>query len=339
MDVPWWVWTGAAACFVVLVAAEVVFVERKPGGFTIRDAAIWVSGSIALAVVLGIGIGAHWGGVYASEFFTVYLTEYSLSVDNLFLFMLILSAFAVPSANQHRALMAGVLLSLVLRVTAICLGTAVFSMCQEILCPFGLFLLYTAGKLVMTNDTGDNEIEHNRALRLARKKLPITSGYHGTKLFVRAGGKIWVTPMVVVMVAIGSTDVLFATDSLPAVFGLTRQPFLMLAATALALMGLRHLYFLLGGLLRQVRYLSTSLSVILGFIGIKLILESLHDNTIPFINNGKGLPVPTFDTTVTLGVIGGTLAVGMLASMFSARRHNPRRSQEHAADGSGAFSL
>jgi tellurite resistance protein TerC len=258
-------------------------------------------------------------------------------VDNLFIFLVIMSAFAVPPIHQHKVLLVGILLALVLRGIFIAIGAAVIAQFSWIFYVFGAFLVYTAYRLSRSGIGGgeDEEYHENRMTRLTRRLLPVTREYHGSKVFTRVNGRRFATPLFIVMVAIGSADVIFAVDSIPAIFGLTKEPFLVFTANAFALMGLRQLYFLLGGLLRELHYLSIGLSIILGFIGVKMILEALHSNALPFINNGKGIPVPTINIGLSLAVIIGVLAITALASVIKTRRDQAaaRRHPEPANHG------
>lgn len=321
MNVPAWVWIATLAGLLLLLAIDLVIVDRKPHEVTISEATRWVTFYIACAAVFGIGIWFFTGGVYAGEFFAGYITEYSLSVDNLFIFLVIMSAFAVPPIHQHKVLLVGILLALVLRGVFIAIGAAVIAQFSWVFYLFGAFLVWTAYKLSRSGIGGDEEeYQENRVTKLARRFLPVTDGYHGSRVFTKISGRRMATPMFIVMVAIGSADIMFAVDSIPAIFGLTKEPFLVFTANAFALMGLRQLYFLLGGLLRELHYLSVGLAVILGFIGLKMILEALHSNSLPFINNGQGLPVPTINIGLSLTVIIGILAITAVASIIKARR-------------------
>jgi tellurite resistance protein TerC len=320
MNVPAWVWVATLGGLLLLLAIDLVIVDRKPHEVTIGEAARWVTFYIACAVAFGIGIWMLVGGVYAGEFFAGYITEYSLSVDNLFIFLVIMSAFAVPPIHQHKVLLVGILLALILRGIFIAIGAAVIAQFSWVFYLFGLFLVYTAYRLSRSGLGEQEEYKENRVTRLTRRFLPVASEYHGSKVFAKINGRRLATPMFIVMVAIGSADVMFAVDSIPAIFGLTKEPFLVFTANAFALMGLRQLYFLLGGLLRELHYLSLGLSVILGFIGVKMILEALHSNALPFINGGKGLPVPTINIALSLTVIIGILTLTAIASVIKSRR-------------------
>lgn len=320
MFVPVWVWFATIVGLLVLLAIDLFVVDRKPHEVTIGEAARWVCFYVGCAVVFGIGLWIFAGSQPAGEFFAGYLTEYSLSVDNLFVFVIIMGTFAVPVIHQHKVLLIGIMVALMMRGVFIAAGAAVISAFSAVFYLFGAFLIYTAWRLAVSGDDGDEEFRENVMLRVVRRILRVTPEYHGAKSVVRIERRWYVTPMLVVMVAIGTTDLLFALDSIPAVFGLTKEPFLVFAANAFALMGLRQLYFLLGGLLRKLVYLSIGLAVILGFIGVKLILEAVHDNSLPFLNGGEPIPVPTISISLSLVVIVAVLAVTTVASLLRVRR-------------------
>ena len=326
MNVPVWIWLATVAGLIVLLVIDLVIVDRKPHEVTVGEAARWVTFYIACAVLFGIGIWMFSGGVYAGEYFAGYITEYSLSVDNLFIFLVIMSAFKVPPIHQHKVLLVGIVLALVLRGIFIAVGAAAISQFSWVFYVFGAFLVYTAVKLSKSNigKEGEEEYEENRVTKWARKLFPVTDEYHEARVFTRIDGKKYATPLFIVMIAIGSADVMFAVDSIPAIFGLTKEPFLVFAANAFALMGLRQLYFLLGGLLKRLVYLSVGLAVILGFIGVKMILEALHTNTLPFINGGEHLNVPTVGIEVSLTVIIGVLVITAVASLLKTRKDDRR---------------
>ncbi|MFS8098463.1 TerC family protein [Lentzea alba] len=320
MNVPAWMWIATIVGLLVLLAVDLVIVDRKPHEVTIGEAARWVVFYVAMAVVFGVGIWYFSGGQYATEFFAGYITEYSLSVDNLFIFLIIMTTFKVPAIHQHKVLLIGILLALVMRGIFIAAGAALISQFSWVFFIFGAFLIYTGWQLARENHDEEEEYKENLMLRMVRKVFPVTPDFHGSKSFIKIDGKRFVTPMFIVMVAIGSTDLLFALDSIPAIFGLTKEPFLVFTANAFALMGLRQLYFLLGGLLAKLVYLSIGLSVILGFIGVKLILEALHTNNLPFLNGGEPFHVPTIGIEVSLSVIIGVLAITTIASLLKVKR-------------------
>jgi tellurite resistance protein TerC len=297
----------------VLVAVD-FFVGRKPHTVSLREAGLWGIFWILAAGIFCAGLWRLGGSREASEFLAGYVTEKSLSVDNLFVFVLIMTRFAVPTELRQRVLLVGVLLALVLRTAFIALGAAAVASFTWIFFVFGAVLVWTAWKLVSGGGETEEEFHENALLRRVRRTVPSTEGYRGTRLTVREGGRRLVTPLFVVIVAIGTTDLLFALDSIPAIFGLTKDPYIVFTANAFALMGLRQLYFLLGGLLNRLIYLSYGLSAILGFIGVKLFLEALPS---------VGVHGPHISTSLSLAVIGGVLAVTAAASLIVARRRGP----------------
>ncbi len=320
MSVPAWLWFVTVGGLLAVILADLLLVNHRPHAVTVREATRWVLFYVALAVVFGLGIWFFAGGTYAGEFFAGYITEYSLSVDNLFVFVIIMSAFSVPAEHQHRVLLVGIVIALVMRGIFIAVGAAAIASFSWVFYIFAVILIATAVNLARQGTEHDQEYHENAALRALRRLLPVTKEFHGAKTVVRVDGKRMVTPMLVVMLAIGSTDLLFALDSIPAIFGLTQEPFLVFTANAFALMGLRQLYFLLGGLLSRLVYLSYGLAIILAFIGVKLILEALHENTLPFINGGEHVPVPTIGIVASLSVIIGVLAITTVASLIKAKR-------------------
>ncbi|MEV4315232.1 TerC family protein [Actinocrispum sp. NPDC049592] len=334
MIVPVWLWIATVAGLLILLAIDLVIVDRKPHEVTIGEAARWVVFYVACAVVFGLGLWFFAGGQPAGEFFAGYITEYSLSVDNLFIFLVVMAAFKVPAIHQHKVLLIGILLALAMRSVFILLGAAVIANFSWVFYLFGAFLIYTAWTFLRSkHDEEEEEYKENAATRLARRFLPVTKEYHGAKSFVRINGKRLVTPMFIVMIAIGTADLLFAVDSIPAIFGLTKEPFLVFSANAFALMGLRQLYFLLGGLLNKLVYLPIGLAVILAFIGVKLVLEALHSNELPFINGGDPIAVPVPNIAVSLGVIISVLAVTTVASLIKSKR-TAAKEQEPVTTGS-----
>jgi tellurite resistance protein TerC len=321
VNVPAWLWIATIVGLLVLLAVDLVIVDRKPHEVTIGEAARWVVFYVAVAALFGLAIWGLFGGQYAGEYFAGYITEYSLSIDNLFIFLIIMTTFKVPAIHQHKVLLIGILLALMMRGAFIAAGAALISQFSWVFYIFGAFLIYTGWQLARENhDDDEEEFKENLMLRMVRKVFPVADEYHGSRSFIKIDGKRFVTPMFIVMVAIGSTDLLFALDSIPAIFGLTKEPFLVFTANAFALMGLRQLYFLLGGLLSKLVYLSVGLSVILGFIGVKLILEALHTNSLPFLNGGEPLHVPTIGIEVSLSVIIGVLAITTVASLLKVKR-------------------
>ncbi len=294
---------------------------RKPHAPSLRESGFWSAVFIGLAVVFGVVVFAIWGPTYGGEYFAGYVTEKALSVDNLFVFVIIMSTFAVPREYQQKVLTIGIVLALVMRGAFIAVGAAAINAYSWVFYLFGAFLIYTAIKLIREHgDEVENEKEReNRIVSLVRKVYPTTDEYHGDKLFTRIDGKRFATPMLLALAAIGFTDILFALDSIPAIYGLTSEPYLVFTANAFALMGLRQLFFLIGGLLERLVYLSYGLSVILAFIGVKLVLHALHENTLSFVNGGEHVAVPEISTWLSLGVIVGVLVVTTVASLLKTR--------------------
>ncbi|KAB8195050.1 TerC/Alx family metal homeostasis membrane protein [Nonomuraea phyllanthi] len=313
MTVPVWAWLAVIGGLLVVLAIDLWIVDRgEAREFSMRQAGYWVTFYVALAAVFGAILWVTFGPGKAGEFFAGYITEYSLSVDNLFIFFIIMSRFAVPRAYQHKVLLVGILLALVMRGIFIALGAAALERFSWLFYVFGAFLVYTAVNLVRQHLKGEeDEFNENVVLRWVRRAFPTTEGYVGSKVTVKIDGKRMVTPMLIVMVAIGSTDLLFALDSIPAIFGLTQDAFIVFTANAFALMGLRQLYFLLGGLLQRLVYISYGLAFILGFIGVKLILEALHASHVSW--------APEIPIWVSLSVIGATMVVTTVASLVKAR--------------------
>ena len=320
MNVPLWLWLATIGGLLAVILADLFLVDHQPHAVTVREATRWVLFYVALAVAFGIGMWVFAGGVAAGEFFAGYITEYSLSVDNLFVFVIIMAAFKVPVMHQHRVLLVGIVIALVMRGGFIAVGAAAIQAFSWVFYLFAAVLIVTAVNVARQGTDHDEEFSENALLRLMRRVVPVTPEFHGSRSFVRVAGRRMVTPMLVVMVAIGSTDLLFALDSIPAIFGLTQEPYLVFTANAFALMGLRQLYFLLGGLLSKLVYLSYGLSVVLGFIGVKLVLHALHENNLPFLNGGQPVPVPEIGIAVSLSVIVGVLAVTTVASLIAVRR-------------------
>ncbi|MCZ4096273.1 MULTISPECIES: TerC family protein [Streptomyces] len=322
MDVSLTMWALTIAGLCALIAVDFL-IGRKPHDVTIKEAGIWTVVWIVLAALFGLGLALFAGGQPAGEFFAGFITEKSLSVDNLFVFVLIMSKFAVPTKYQQRVLLVGVLIALVLRAVFIAGGAAIIANFSWVFYIFGAFLIWTAWKLIKEAlaDPEEEEFEENKLLKLVEKRVPSTDKYHGTKLFIVENGKRLMTPMLVVMLAIGTTDVLFALDSIPAIFGLTQDPYIVFTANAFALMGLRQLYFLIGGLLKKLVHLSYGLSVILGFIGVKLVLHAMHES---------GVNVPEISIPVSLGVIVAVLAVTTVTSLFASKKQAAAEAAEAA---------
>ncbi|MEV4381339.1 TerC family protein [Streptosporangium sp. NPDC049644] len=312
MIVPVWAWLAVIGGLLVVLAFDLWIVDRgEPREFSLKQAGFWVSFYVTLAVIFGIVLWISAGPTSAGQFFAGYITEYSLSVDNLFVFYIIMTRFAVPRVYQHKVLLVGILMALVMRSIFIALGAAALANFGWLFYVFGLFLIYTAVQLVRQFGQ-EEDLPENAVLRWARRVLPHTDDYVGSKVVVKVNGRRMVTPLLIVMIAIGTTDLLFALDSIPAIFGLTTDAFIVFTANAFALMGLRQLYFLLGGLLQRLVYLSYGLAFILGFIGVKLILEALHSSGVSW--------APEVPIWVSLSVIVVTMAVTTVISLVKVRR-------------------
>lgn len=302
----------------VLLIADLLIVGRRPHVPSMKESAIWVSFYVGLAVIFGAVVWGVGGVTPAAEFYAGWLMEYSLSVDNLFVFVIIMARFAVPREQQQRVLMVGIIMALIFRAAFILAGAALIEQFMWLFYIFGAFLIYTAIHQAMPQSEEDkDDYKENVLIRQMRKVLPLHHQYDGAKLRTTVDGRRLFTPLIIVFLAIGSTDVLFAVDSIPAIFGITKDPFIVFSTNLFALMGLRQLYFLLGGLLDRLVYLPYALSAILGFIGVKLILEALHTNSISWINDGHGFHwAPEIPIWLSLTVIVVSLVVGTVASLI-----------------------
>ena len=314
----WWLTIGLTTALLIF---DVVVIGRRAKEPSRREVTVALICYLGLAIAFGIGVWLVAGHQYGTEFFAGWLTEYSLSVDNLFIFLIIMAKFGVPRAYQQSALLIGIVLALVMRGIFIAVGAAAINNFSWIFYLFGLFLVYTAVRLAKEGTNDDDEYEENRLIRWLEHRLPATSQWHGTASFVKENGRRLITPMFIVIVALGTTDLLFALDSIPAIYGLTDEPYLVLTANIFALMGLRQLYFLIGGLLQRLVYLSYGLAFLLAFIGVKLVLHALHENELTFVNGGHHVGwAPDIPIWLSLAVIVGTLAVTTVASLLRSRR-------------------
>jgi tellurite resistance protein TerC len=316
MDVPTWVWAATIAGIAALLLFDFFFHVRKAHVPTLKEAATWSALYVGIAVLFGVGVLVFGGSQAGGEYFAGYVTEKALSVDNLFVFLIIMASFRVPREDQQKVLLFGIVFALIARTGFIFLGAALINSFAWVFYLFGLILLLTAGNMLKP-DGEESHSADNFIIRLAKKVFHTTEHYDGDKLFTLVDGKRAMTPMLLVMVAIGGTDILFALDSIPAIFGLTQDVFIVFTATAFSLLGLRQLYFLIDGLLDRLIYLSYGLAAILGFIGVKLMLHALHENNVPFINDGEPVSVVEISTAVSLSVIIGVLVVTVIASLVS----------------------
>ena len=310
MDVTLLTWAIVIGAILALIVVDLLTVSRKPHEVMFKEAATWSIFYIGVAIAFGVWVWQTAGSQFGTEYFAAYLVEKSLSVDNLFVFIIILAQFAVPSIYHQRVLMFGVILALVLRAIFIAVGAAALAAFSFTFVIFGAILIWTGVGLFKHWDE-DPSPEDNKLVKIIRKRIAMTDEYDGSKIFTRQNGKRIATPMFLVMIAIASTDLLFALDSIPATFGVTQEPFLVFAANAFALLGLRALYFLLKGLLDKLVYLSLGLSIILMFIGVKLIMTYVHEIV---------TEVPKIPTLVSLAVIGAILVISTVASFIKVRK-------------------
>jgi TerC family integral membrane protein len=309
-----WILTGLG--FVAIVVLDLVVIARRKSAVTMRQATLWVIFYVALAALFAVGLFVFKSGSSGSEFVAGYITEYSLSVDNLFVLIIIMARFAVPALAVDKVLYIGIVVSMLLRGIFIAAGAAAIAAASWVFYFFGAFLIYTAVKLALEGENDEEDFQENALLRGLRRVLPMTSEYSGPQLATRVNGKRMLTPLVIVIAAISVANVVFALDSIPAIFGLTQDPYIVLTANAFALMGLRQLYFLIGGLLERIIYLNVGLSVILGFIGVKLVIEALHGSHIDHLG---AIPLPEIGIATSLLFILATLTVTVGASLAKTR--------------------
>lgn len=327
MNVTPLIWIITIAVTIAFFVFEFFAHVRKPHEPSIGESARWSAFYIGLALLFGVGIGLVSGWTYGGEYFAGYLTEKALSVDNLFVFLLVMTAFAVPKIYQQKVLLIGIVIALIMRGAFIAVGAALISNFSWIFYIFGALLLFLAYRQAFSH--GDSDIANGKFMGLVRRVLPVHNEYVGDKLFTRIDGRRFVTPMLLVIVAIGFVDLIFAVDSIPAIYGLTEEAYIVFVANAFALMGLRQLYFLIGGLLERLVYLAQGLAVILAFIGVKLVLHALYVNELPFINGGEPLLwVPEIPTSVSLIFIAATITVATIASLMKTRGDRVRESTE-----------
>lgn len=310
MNITTSIWLLTVALILGLLLFDLLASTRKPHDVSFKEATFWSVFYIAVAIIFGVWVWMEHGGQFGKEYFAAYIVEKSLSMDNLFVFLIILTNFAVPSIYHQRVLMVGIVLALIMRAIFIALGAAALEAFSFTFVIFGAILLWTGVKLFQHWDE-DPDPNDNPIVRFAQKRIPFTNEYHGTKLFIKENGKRFATPLLLVMIAIGATDLLFALDSIPATFGVTQEPFLVFAANAFALLGLRALYFLIKNLVNKLIYLSLGLAVILIFIGIKLVMVWAH---------GEWEVVPKISTNTSLLVIATILTVSTVASLIKSKK-------------------
>lgn len=322
--------------FVVLTSIlifDLILVARRPHEPSMKEAGLWVGFYVTLALIFAVLMFIITGPEFGGQFVAGWITEYSLSIDNLFVFIIIMARFSVPRKYQQEVLMVGIIIALILRGIFILVGAAVIENFSWVFYIFGAFLLYTAYKQATDSGEDEEETSDNAMIRKLRKVLPLSEEYDGGKIRTVVDGKKVFTPMIIVFVTIGMTDLLFAVDSIPAIFGLTQSAFIVFTANIFALMGLRQLYFLLGGLMTRLIYLKHALSIILAFIGIKLVFHAMHVNELSFINGGNHITwVPEIGTFVSLAVIVGTIVIATVASLLSPKARAIKAAEELEKD-------
>ncbi len=322
MNVPLEVWAITAIIITAVIFIDLVFQLKRKGDPTFKESAIFTSVFLAAAIGFYFYVDQVWGKPFGSEYLAGFITEYSLSIDNLFIFLIIFTKLAVPEKAKRQALTIGILIALVLRFIFIAIGAVAIARFSWVFYLFGAFLIYTAYTLVRDHfkKHGSEDAPGGKFIDFIKRRVNVTEEYHGSKISIKQNGKRYYTPLLFAMIAIGSADLLFALDSIPAVYGLTKEPYIVFTANAFALLGLRHLFFLLSGLLSRLVYLGIGLSVILAWIGVKLVIHALHENELPFINGGKHFEgLPEISTNTSLGVILVTITIATVASLIKTR--------------------
>lgn len=316
---PFWFEVTSLTVLTLILVLDLLLILKRPHIPSMRESTLWVVFYVVLALIFAGLMFALGGSQQGVEFLAGWLTEYSLSIDNLFVFVIIMGRFAVPKKYQQEALMIGIIMALIFRAIFILLGAQLIENFSWIFYIFGAWLVYTAYKQITHDD--DATPKDNAFVRMLKRRVSFTDGFREGKLRVKENGVWHFTPMVLVLFALGTTDILFALDSIPAIFGITESPFIVFTANLFALMGLRQLYFLLGGLLDRLIYLKFGIAFILAFIGVKLVLHAMHVNELPFINGGEPIAwAPEISTWVSLLVIVAAMAVATIASLGHARR-------------------
>ncbi|PPH22558.1 TerC/Alx family metal homeostasis membrane protein [Rathayibacter toxicus] len=317
LDLPVWFVVGSFVVLSVILAADLALVSRRSRVPSVTESSLWVGFYVALALLFALLLLFQGGGESAGQFVAGWLTEYSLSIDNLFVFVIIMGRFVVPAKLQQTVLLVGIIVALIFRGVFILLGAQLIESFSWIFYLFGAFLVFTA--YTQAFGKKEDEATENLLISLLRRRAKISDSFEGTKLRTTVNGTRYFTPMLIVFLAIGSTDLLFALDSIPAIFGVTESPFIVFTANIFALMGLRQLYFLLGGLIDKLKYITYGIAFILAFIGMKLVLHALHENDLPFLNAGQPVPVWDIETSTSLLVIVASMTVATLASLVALR--------------------
>jgi len=323
MNVSLEVWLITVVVLTAIIVIDLIFQVKRKSEPSFKESAIFSAIFIAAALAFVPVISQIWGAQYGEEYLAGFITEKSLSVDNLFVFLIIFTKLAVPKRAQSEALIVGIMIALVLRFIFIAVGAAAISAFSWVFYLFGAILIYTAYTLVRDHfkDHTEDEAPGGKVIEFFKKRVNYTDEFHGTRVYIKKDGKRFYTPLMFAMIAIGSADILFALDSIPAIYGLTKEPYIVFVANAFALLGLRQLYFLLSGLLLRLKYLGLGLSIILGWIGLKLTIHALQKNELPFINGGKKVDwLPEISTDLSLGVILTTITVATVASLIATRK-------------------
>lgn len=321
---------GALVVLVAILLADVLIIYKRPHLPSLKECSAWIGFYVSLALIFAVVLYFVGGMKPASEFVTGWLLEYSLSVDNLFVFIVIMAKFAVPKKYQQEVLMVGIIIALIARAAFILAGSVIINNFAWVFYIFGVFLLWTAWK--QARDEDDDDDSDSAIMRLVRRMFPVSDHYEGNKIRTVVDGKKLFTPMLLVFVTLGLTDVMFALDSIPAIFSITQNPFLVFTANLFALMGLRQLYFLLGGLMDRLSYLHLGIAVILGFIGVKLLVHAIHEAPLGFLPGFEVLEkIPEIPIWLSLTVILVSMVVATVASLLY-----PPKSQKPAVTGGGA---
>ncbi len=316
LDIPLWFQVSTLTIMTVILIGDLLLILKRPHVPSTKESTVWVSFYIGLALLFAVVLFLMGDSEHAIEFTAGWLTEKSLSIDNLFVFVLIMTQFSVPRKYQQEVLMVGIIIALILRAIFIALGAVLIENLSWIFYIFGAFLVYTAARQLFDTKHEDDRKQESFIVRLLGRFIPIHNEYDGNKLRTKVNGRTMLTPMLIVFITIGITDLVFAVDSIPAIYGITQEPFLVFAANLFALMGLRQLYFLLGDLLDKLRFLKYGVAFILAFIGAKLFFHALHVNELPFINGGEHVEwAPEVSNWTSLGVIFGAIAISTIASI------------------------
>jgi tellurite resistance protein TerC len=320
VPIPLWFEITSIIVMVAVIGFDLVLAYRRPHIPSSRESALWIGFYVGLALIFAVLLFVVGGATPATQFVAGWLTEYSLSIDNLFVFVIIMARFAVPRTIQQEVLMVGIIIALLLRLIFILLGVALIANFGWIFYFFGAFLIYTAIHQIATHGKDDDEDSEGRMIGFLRRHIRITPGFDGAHITTRIDGQRMLTPVLLVFVALGATDLIFALDSIPAIFGITQDAFLVFAANVFALMGLRQLYFLLGTLINRLAYLAYGIAAILIFIGLKLVFHALHTNQVPFINGGEPVEwAPEISTLASLVFIIVAMGVAIVASLIKMR--------------------